>query len=186
MVCAEASTTEEPGAGKLHVRIRGGVPGNRRPYAGYRHQLIKGTPMDPTRTELKITIAKLIEVAYSKDKGLTTKIVREKGPFKLTVDQDGQAGLSSKFGIVNFSGSDALDKIGANIKSISVNFSNHGGDKIKYTAIIDIKAAKMAISGDFDIEALITSCSGLLCQAARALKGRHHVYDMELQRIMGY
>jgi len=142
--------------------------------------------MNPTRTELKITIAKLLEIAYSEDKGLTTKIVRTKGSFKLTVDQNGNARLSGKTGAVTFSGSEILDKIGANIKFVGVSFSNGGSGNIKYTAMIDIKSAKIAISGNFNIEALITSCSGLLCRAARALKGRHHAYDMELQRIMGH
>ncbi len=141
--------------------------------------------MSPTRTELRITIAKLIEVAYSEDKGVTTKIVREKGSFKLTVDQDGNARLSSKVGIVNFSAGETLDRVGANIKSVSVNFSADEGGEIKYTAIIDIKMAKIAISGKFDIEALITSCSGILCHAAKSLKGRHEAYEMELQKIMG-
>ena len=142
--------------------------------------------MNPTRSEIKITLAKLIEVAYSTDKGLTTKIVKEKGSFKLSVDQEGNARLSGKLGMVNFSGSETLDKIGANIKSVSVNFSNGEGGKITYTAMVDIKSAKLAISGSFDIEELILSCSGFLCRAARAMKGRHTAYDMELQRIMGY
>jgi hypothetical protein len=33
-VCAEASATEEPDAGILHVRTVRGAPGNRRPYRG--------------------------------------------------------------------------------------------------------------------------------------------------------
>lgn len=142
--------------------------------------------MNPTRIELKITIAKLIEVAYSKSKGLTTKIIREKGSFKLTVDQDGNARLSGKAGVVVFAAGDKFDEIGVNIKSVSVNFTNDEKGRVKYTAMIDIKAAKMAISGSFDVEKLITSCSGVLCRAAKALKDRHHAYDMELQRIMGY
>ncbi len=141
--------------------------------------------MTPTRSELKITIAKLLEVAYSKDKGVMTKIVQSKGPFKLTVDQDGNARLSSKLGILNFSGSLVLDKIGANIKYVTINFSHGGGNVVNYEAIIDLKVAKIAISDNFDIVELITSCSGLLCRAARALKGRHHAYEMELQNIMG-
>ncbi len=141
--------------------------------------------MSPTRTELRITIAKLIEVAYSEDKGVTTKIVREKGSFKLTVDQDGNARLSSKVGIVNFSAGETLDRVGANIKSVSVNFSADEGGEIKYTAIIDIKVAKIAISGKFYIEELITLCSGILCRAEKPLKGRHEAYEMELQKIMG-
>jgi len=34
-----------------------------------------------TRAEVKVTIAKLLEVAYSKNKGITTKIIRKKGNF---------------------------------------------------------------------------------------------------------
>ncbi len=142
--------------------------------------------MNPTRTELKITIAKLLEIAYSEDKGLTTKIVMSKGGYKLTVDQNGDARLTGKFGVVTFSGDDALDKLGINIKFISVSFSAGSSGNVKYTAMIDIKSAKIAFTGSFNIEKLITSCSGILCKAARALKGRHHAYDMELQRIMGY
>ncbi|WP_278248886.1 hypothetical protein [Phytopseudomonas dryadis] len=37
---------------------------------------------------------------------------------------------------------------------------------------------------EFDLEALITACSGLLCQAARVMKGRHKAYERELERIM--
>jgi len=141
--------------------------------------------MSPTRTELRITIAKLIEVAYSENKELTAKIVRQKGSFKMIVDQDGNARLSSQAGIVNFSAADTLDSIGVNIKSVSVNFSNDKERKIKYTAIIDIKVAKIAVSGSFDIEALITSCSGVLCRAAKSLKERHNAYEVELKNIMG-
>ena len=33
-LCASASTTEEPDAGILHVRVWAGAPGNRCPYRG--------------------------------------------------------------------------------------------------------------------------------------------------------
>lgn len=42
--------------------------------------------MNITRSEVKITVAKQIEIAYSKDKGLTVKIMAEKGKTKLVVD----------------------------------------------------------------------------------------------------
>ena len=146
----------------------------------------RGVDMDMARAELKITVAKLIEVAYSNDREMTVKIVRSKGPFKLTVDQSGHATLSASAGKMNFSGSPALEKIGANIKSVSVNFSNGGGSKVNYHASFDIKVAKIAFTGDFDIEELIASCSGLLCQAAKAMKGRHQMYEIELKKIMGH
>ncbi len=141
--------------------------------------------MGMNRSEVKITIAKLIELAYSKDKGLTTKIMVKKGFAKLTVDQNGNAILSGSAGIITFSGSPVLDKIGTTIKGLSISFNNGGGMKVGYTATVNIKIATMTVIGDFDLEELITSCSGLLCRAAKALKGRNHAYEMELQRIMG-
>ena len=139
--------------------------------------------MSITRGELKVTIAKFIEASYSENKGLTAKIVKSKGPFKLTVDADGQGTLSGTFGNVTFSGSPVLEKIGAKIKFISVTFSPADANKVKYHATFDLRVAKMAVSGGFDMEELITTCSGLLCKAAKAMKGRHQAYELELQRI---
>lgn len=142
--------------------------------------------MDFKRTEAKITIAKLIELAYSKDKGMTAKLMAQKGGAKLTVDQDGNATLSGSAGILTFSGTPVLEKIGTKIKRVSVSFEHTEGMKVGYTATFDLEYIKLSVLGDFDLEALITSCSGLLCQAARASKRRHQAYDLELQRIMGY
>ena len=142
--------------------------------------------LDLNRTEAKITIAKLIELAYSKDKGMTVNIMAEKGNAKLTVDQNGKAILSGSAGTLTFSGAPVLEKIGAKIKRVNVSFNNKDGMRVGYTATFDLEFIKLSVFGGFDLEELITSCSGLLCQAARALKGRHHAYDMELQKIMGY
>ena len=142
--------------------------------------------MNPTRAELKITVAKLLELAYSEDKGVTAKIMYSKGPFKLSVDQDGNAKLSGSAGILTFSGSAALEAIGAKLKYVSVSFTQGEGKNINYHASFDLKVAKLAVSGSFNLEELITACSGLLCRAARALKGRQKRIDDELQRIMGH
>lgn len=141
--------------------------------------------MDLERSEAKITIAKLIEIAYSKDKGLTTKIMAKVGDAKLTVDQNGDATLSGSAGVLTFSGKPVLEKIGVKIKRVSVNFSNEGGMKVGYSATYNLEYASATFNGGFDLEALITSCSGLLCQAARALKGKTQAYEMELRTIMG-
>lgn len=55
-----------------------------------------------------------------------------------------------------------------------------------YALSADLEGVVFEVSGSFYLEELITSCSGLLCQVARALKGRRNGYDRELQRIMGY
>ncbi len=138
------------------------------------------------RSEAKITIAKFLELAYSRDKGMAVKIMAKKGNAKLTVDQDGNATLSGSAGIMRFSGSPVLESIGAKIKRVSVSFNNKGGMKVGYTATFDLEYIKLSVLGEFDLEELITSCSGLLCRAARALKGRNQAYDRELQKIMGY
>jgi hypothetical protein len=57
--------------------------------------------------------------------------------------------------------------------------------KVGYSATYSFEIISVTVKGEFDLEALFTSCSGLLCQAARALKGRHQAYEMELQKIMG-
>ncbi len=142
--------------------------------------------MDLTRTEAKITIAKFLELAYSKDKGMTVKIMANKAGTKLTIDQNGEATLTGTAGTVTFTGSPVLDRIGAKIKRVSVSFNNKGGMNIGYRATFDLVYMKLTVMGDFDLEELIISCSGLLCRAARALKDRHHVYDLELQKITGH
>jgi len=79
--------------------------------------------MNPKESELKITIAKLIEIAYSQNKGMTTKIVRSIGNFTLKVDKNGEATLIGTTGILVFSGTPALEAIGAKIKRVSIIFS---------------------------------------------------------------
>jgi hypothetical protein len=87
---------------------------------------------------------------------------------------------------LTFSGTPVLENIGAKIKRISVSFNNKDERNIGYTATFDLTYIKLSVSGEFNLEDLVTSCSGWLCQAARALKGRNHAYDLELQKIMGY
>lgn len=85
-----------------------------------------------------------------------------------------------------FKGDSALQGLGAKVKSASITFTKGNDDNIKYTAFFNfVGVAGISVSGAFNIEELILSCSGLLCRAARALKGRHAAYDMELKRIMG-
>lgn len=141
--------------------------------------------MNPKESELKITIAKLIEVAYSQNKGMTTKIVRSKGNFTIKIDQNWDAVLTGKGGVLIFSGSTALESIGAKIKRVSITFTKGSDFTVKYKASFSLEIISLNLSGSFDIEELITSCSGLLCKAAKAMKQRNLRYDQELQKIMG-
>lgn len=141
--------------------------------------------MEIKRTEAKITIAKLIELAYSTDKEMTFKILAKKGNAQLSIDQNGNATLSGSAGFVTFSGAQVLETLGVKFKRISISFNNSDGQNIGYTATFNLEYLKLSVSGSFDLKELITSCSGLLCGAARALQGKHQAYDLELQRIMG-
>ena len=139
------------------------------------------------QVEVKVTIAKLLEVAYSKNKGVTAKIIKSKGNYKLTVDANGNATLSGSVGMLTFKGYSALQELGAKVNNVSISFTKGSGNDVKYNATFNfVGVAGLSISGKFNVEDLILSCSGLLCQAARALKGRHAAYDAELKRIMGH
>lgn len=136
--------------------------------------------------KIKLTIAKLIEIAYATDSRMTVSLLSKKGMAKLTVDQDGNATLSGAMGKVTFKGSPAIEAIGAKVKSISVNFTNQDGMQVGYTAAVDVKVFDIMVIGSFDLGQMITSCSGLLCRAARAMKGRSAALEFEQQKIMGY
>lgn len=136
-----------------------------------------------TKAEIKISIAKLIELAYSEDSGLTKKIVAKKGGFKISVDEYGNASLSGSAGILTFKGSPALESLGAKIKFVSISFTKGDGYNVGYIASYSfMKIGTLSISGNFNIEEMILACSGLLCNAARAMKSRDEV----LEKAMGY
>lgn len=137
--------------------------------------------------KLKITLAKLIEVAYSRDEEMTVNIVRKKGNFKLTVNQNGKVKLHGSAGTLAFNGGRALEGLGVKVKTISIFFTQGEGDNIDYIGSCSLVggAGSISLSGSFNIETLITSCSGLLCKAARLMKGRNRDYETELKRIMG-
>jgi len=87
--------------------------------------------------------------------------------------------------MLTFKADSALVGLGAKIKNISVYFSKTDGDEVSYTATYNfVGVASISVSGTFNIEKLILSCSGMLCVAARALKRRHEAYDRQLKKIM--
>src|SRR5690625_6193307 len=94
----------------------------------------------------------------------------KKGNAQLSVDQNGNATLSGSAGILTFSGTPVLEKVGAKIKRVSVNFNNKDGMKVGYTATFDLEYIKLSVLGDFDLEELITSCSGLLCRDRKSTR----------------
>ena len=135
------------------------------------------------KAKIKVTIAKLIELSIDTDKDVTLAIMRQKGSAKLSVDQNGKVTVSGSGKRVIFSGDPALRNIGFKLKAMSITFNNMDGMRVGYTGSVSGPfGVTISLSGSFDLEQLITACTGLLCQAARRLVNR----DQQLQQIMGY
>ncbi|MBT3146702.1 hypothetical protein [Neptunomonas phycophila] len=133
--------------------------------------------MSIDQSVLKIEVIKLIELSYKSDSGLTASILKSKGPFTLKVDQDGKAVLSGKAGKVKFSAKENVKQLGVDLKFLSIMF--FGSEKgLHYTASFNFfGGVKVEFTSIIDLEKLILSCSGLLCNAARLLKNRHKMID---------
>ena len=134
------------------------------------------------QAKVKLTIAKLFEIAYSTDKGVTTALVQKRGPFNMRIDQDGNVTLSGNAGVVKFAGKPELEQMGIDLEFGSVMFSNIGNNKLGYTASLKFKGVlKIDYSNVIDVEKLILGCSGLLCQAARGMKNR----QQQIEDVLG-
>lgn len=141
--------------------------------------------MAPTHFQAKITIGKLIQLAYAEDGTKTASIVLSKGNFSLIVDQTGKATLRSTQGFVTFKGDPALKGLGFKVKRVSIDFSPGDGRSVNYTGTYRfIAGTSISVSGNFDIFEAIKSCSGLLCNAARLLDGRNAEIEQKLQQYI--
>lgn len=108
-------------------------------------------------------------------------MIKEKGSFALKISHNGDAELSGKAGYVKFSAKQELAQIGLDLKIASIMFTSGRNGKIRYIASFSFfGGATVEFASSIDIEKLILSCSGLLCQAARLLKNRHRQIDQSL------
>ena len=136
----------------------------------------------PTATEVRITVARLLELAYRQDDGLTTALVREAGNVTLSVDHRGNASLSGNAGRVSFSGDRALREIGVDSGTVQVLLSVNEHGHVRYNAQLRAGFATIGAVGSIDIDGLITACSGPLCHVARLLQGRSAEVDRAVRR----
>lgn len=139
----------------------------------------------PSKVELKLTVARLLELSYEKDEGVTTRLVREKGNLRLAVDTNGKAQLSGKAGSVQFSASDVASEIGASVRRIKVLMSATETGDIRYNGSFNLGYASVNITGSIDIEEFLRSCSGILCHAFRMIEGQKRQRDRQLRRALG-
>ena len=139
------------------------------------------------KMEVKIAVAKVLEMSIAEDKMLTYKIMAEGENAKLEIDRQGRVTLTGTKGKINISGDLDMKSIGMKIGWASISFTNGDDMKIGYSGTVEIgkgwASVSIGLSGSFDLKELITSCSGLLCRAARSIGMEHR--NAELQRIMG-
>lgn len=138
----------------------------------------------PTTHKLQLTVARLIELSYAKNEGLTASIIREVGSAKISVNTDGSATLSGQAGAVTYLASDAIKELGVQASRIGIAMAIDEEGQLEYTARFFIGAMVLTARGTIDVEQLILSCSGFLCRAARALQGRTRTVDAELGRAL--
>lgn len=136
----------------------------------------------PSRAQLRVSVARFLELAYRKDQGITVRLVRDVGAATLSIDDRGNARLSGTAGVVTFSASDLVRQIGLSLRAVSVTFRSGSTGDLRYTATYRFAgAASLSVSGGIDVEALMMACSGWLCRAARALGGRREAIDQRIR-----
>ena len=142
--------------------------------------------MAVTELQVKVTIAKIIQLAYETDGKATAAMVYSGSGYTISVDQTGQIKLVGTVAdVVVFSGDTALKGLGLKLRRASVSFSNGSGGTFEYTGSFDfVVGTRISVSGNVDVIELIKSCSGLVCQAARFLSGRDAQIEHELQQYI--
>lgn len=130
-------------------------------------------PARPNTYSLKVTVDRLLELSYARNEGLTASILREVGPASISVLSDGTATLSGKAGNVSFSANQAVRELGLEVRRVGISMSVNADGDLEYTArFLFAGALALSVRGTIDVEELLLSCSGILCQAARAMQGR--------------
>jgi len=133
--------------------------------------------MDDINIEVNIIIKKVIAIAYSRNKGMTTKILMEAKGVAVSIDEQGRATLSGSVGPhLKFDGSPALQGIEAQIKRVSLRLNNEKGMNVGYTGTVNVVKARgvdmnVSVSGRFDLEKILSLHDGL-GNVINNLKGR--------------
>ena len=135
--------------------------------------------------EARIAVGRLLNLAWSTDEAVTAALLKSNGILRLKVDDSGNATLSGAAGVVRFNGAPALESFSAVAGILSVTLAPAGDGKIRFSGGIRKGSAVVEISGVVDVTELITGCSGLLCDAARLLRGRSDVVDLHIKRALG-
>lgn len=139
----------------------------------------------PPKVELQLTVARLLELSYEKDEGITTRLVKEAGNVRLAVDENGKAQLSGKAGSVQFSADSVTSELGASIRRVKVLMSVTDNGNLRYNSSFDLGYASVNVAGTVDVDEFLRSCSGLMCYAVRLIEGEKRERDRQLRKAIG-
>ncbi|MDH5259729.1 MAG: hypothetical protein OEX07_17075 [Gammaproteobacteria bacterium] len=134
-------------------------------------------PTLPNEAQLKITVFKILEIAYKNDGELTASIVRSHQPFTLSVTSNGTATLTGKVGRMSFNVSEETRSIGFDFKFASLHFLGSQNGQLRYSASFSIGFTSVTFRDSFDVEKFILECSGLVCIVARLMRDRKNKID---------
>lgn len=111
--------------------------------------------MELRQSEARITIARILELAYSENQELTVKILANSPNPKLTVKGNGKAALADRSQVVSFNALPALEKSRVPIRLISMDFEQIHGMQVSYAAIFNTEEQMLTVNGSFDLEVMM-------------------------------
>lgn len=126
-------------------------------------------PANTVRAEARLTLARIISVAYQRDSGFVASLHTQKGPFSVKLSANGEVTLKTETENLTFQASQReKSRIGLRVKRLEATFRQNE-DHFTYSITARLAGLSISVAGAVRLEKLITACSGLLCRAARVI-----------------
>lgn len=107
--------------------------------------------MAATELQAKITIAKIIQLAYDTNGDETIRIIHSGDYYSISVDQSGEVRLAGNAGAMSFNGGPALEGLGFKLRRLSVNFSSGDGGRFNYTGTFNfVMGSQLSVSHGYE------------------------------------
>lgn len=130
----------------------------------------------------KAKFGKLMQIAYDEDKGLVRSLAVSGGKFSLTLNEDGSGVLTAANGKVVFDASQEMKEMGISYGAYSGTFGGNRNGDFSTTLSLGRGNYSMSVRVSVNVVDAITTCSGLLCDAANLFRNRNSVIRQSLGR----
>jgi|GEM_PF-1404238 len=139
-------------------------------------------PASGLRLEAKVTLARVISVAYEHDSGFVAALQAEKGPFSVTMDSKGEITLKGEAGVLSFQTTQKeRARIGLRLQRLEATF-RQTGDHSTFSLSCRLGGVSVSVSGGVKLDSLMKACSGFLCRAARVVNVDDRWFDKEAEK----